>query len=385
MCSLVIVAHNANGFPRSATECPTLVILSTEQSSHDASTTSLQPLLGDTVAIKLRAVHSIHVAPDSSISFAYHELKVARHETLNLIQIHKLGQILEAQWVVVIKCAQTNEKCNLSAQIIDIASNKTSNTTVASSLHWSESVSEAARTILIALSVVPTKEEQKIINRPLSFWNEALKQFAQAIADSINSKPLTTIEARLRRGLLLDPVFPMAEQALAYTLMLDGRLDDAEGEARRAIGELPDDATAHCTLGAIYGQKGMNDLARQEFNKAIILDPVWAEGYYQMGQLYNVERSWQQALSSLKRAAEIAPYDARIHASMGTSYLNVGDGIKARQEFEIADHYANSNDAAVEGEVATGYDILKDIPSAVHHYETYLGLGYNRRCPTSKR
>jgi tetratricopeptide (TPR) repeat protein len=56
--------------------------------------------------------------------------------------------------------------------------------------------------------------------------------------------------------------------------MISGKLKLAEEALKRAVTIAPNDAFSHSTLGIVYYIEGSRDLALQELNRALAIDPA---------------------------------------------------------------------------------------------------------------
>lgn len=97
--------------------------------------------------------------------------------------------------------------------------------------------------------------------------------------------------------------------------------------ARRVIDEMLDAETA--------GQ-----VAEQE--AAVAAHPEWAEGYYQLAQLYRVHRYQQEkAKGLLLTAIEKKPSLAQAHIALGEIYIAEGNLESAREHAEFAARFGD--------------------------------------------
>jgi eukaryotic-like serine/threonine-protein kinase len=170
----------------------------------------------------------------------------------------------------------------------------------------------------------------------------------------------------LNASIKTDPKFALGYGQLgeAYRLkyQLDKNqhwLDEAEGNLERAIqldGSLPD---AYVTMGQIHDLKGKRELALQEFQHALDLDPRNAlatralarayersgrvadaeaafkkaialkpddwESYNRIGNFYDRQGKYPEAIKALQRALEMTPDNAEVYLNLGATYIDSGD------------------------------------------------------------
>jgi tetratricopeptide (TPR) repeat protein len=86
-------------------------------------------------------------------------------------------------------------------------------------------------------------------------------------------KDYASAEKNLNEGLKLDNASPQGHYELAKTYWAQGRWQDAEPQAQKAIALLPTMAPAHVLLGNIALRKGDIETARTEFKEYLRLDP----------------------------------------------------------------------------------------------------------------
>lgn len=73
----------------------------------------------------------------------------------------------------------------------------------------------------------------------------------------------------------------------------------------------PDAAQPHVDLGKCYKKRGKLSLARSEFRRATEVDPNYAESWYELGSMYQVDKEWQLAVTSFEKYLALAPYSER--------------------------------------------------------------------------
>ncbi len=257
-------------------------------------------------------------------------------------------------------------------EVISVATKRITYKSHVSSSHWFDNITAQTEGILHELQLVPTRRERDLIRQPISRSDEALELVGRSLANRIEAESLVTTEAELRRAILLDPNFQLAHQVLALTLLLQNKLAEAAIQASQATSEEPQEASAHCTLGSIYVAKGQMELARQEFLTAIEVDKDSVEGYYRLSEVYGLQGKWDLALTNVQQAVPLSPYDSRLRARLGIDYVHLGNESAARSELKAAESLNIDGNATVDEDLAIAYDTLKDVPSAVKHYEAFI-------------
>ncbi len=170
----------------------------------------------------------------------------------------------------------------------------------------------------------------------------------------------------LRNAVETDPNFALGRaelgEAFRFKYIVDQNprwLDEAEANARKAIeldSQLP---ASYITLGWVHDQTGKHDLALQEFQQALRLDPLnglamagLARSYRRSGRIADAEATYQraialrsndwdaynnyaqflnvqgrstEAITQFKKALQLTPDNAQVLANLGASYIDTGD------------------------------------------------------------
>jgi tetratricopeptide (TPR) repeat protein len=90
--------------------------------------------------------------------------------------------------------------------------------------------------------------------------------------------------------------------------------------------------------------------AEQLFQKAVTINPHFAEVYVQLGMLYNARGAKDSALASFQKAVIADPKSSQAHYQLSLVYRRAGDAAKADQELKTYDELRRSDDAALEKE-----------------------------------
>lgn len=94
----------------------------------------------------------------------------------------------------------------------------------------------------------------------------------------------------------------------------------------------------HYNLGNAYFKMSKNDLAIQEYKKAIELNPDYMSTYINLGGVYNIQHSFDEAIALFKKALEINPDDKEAKANILIAEENKkkfeGKPVKSMEEIE---------------------------------------------------
>ena len=95
-------------------------------------------------------------------------------------------------------------------------------------------------------------------------------------------------------------------------------------------------AQLHVDLGAGYYERGQMDVALDELNEAVKLDPNNAKAYNIYGLIYSLLDENAKAEQNFQKAMQLAPQDSDIHHNWGWYLCTHGRAREAIPEFEQA-------------------------------------------------
>jgi tetratricopeptide (TPR) repeat protein len=361
------------GLPVQAAERMTVAFLPPSNESGDANTAHWQYALIQLMHSQLFEVKSIRLLPDSSIDYAFRQLKLKQDAPLEPGQARKLGETIEARRVIWSEYKQKGNKYALTLHVLNVASGKVSKQLTFSGTDWFQVVSNSVNSALHELAVVPTPEEEIRMNRYPTRSAEALELFARGTFSEQALKPLSESESLFRQAVAMDPAFSAALDSLAsYILIAQGKMVEAEEIARKAAQIHPDYSTVHAALGIVYEFEGTNQLARDELLEAVRLYPDDPENYQRLGEIHSRMKNIEAAISAFKQCELLAPFSSRPHAFLAMTYAIQGSRELALAELKIAERLEPGDDMDVDQMLAATYQELKDMPHYVEHAEKYL-------------
>lgn len=103
------------------------------------------------------------------------------------------------------------------------------------------------------------------------------------------------------------PSSSLAHKNLGAIYYLEGKLDEAENESKKAIEIKPNEIMAHNNLGLIYFQKQQFDLAEANFLKEIKINPNYDNALFNLGLLYYAQGKIDQAQSFWQQTLKVNP------------------------------------------------------------------------------
>ncbi|MCZ6452577.1 MAG: protein kinase [Deltaproteobacteria bacterium] len=164
-------------------------------------------------------------------------------------------------------------------------------------------------------------------------------------------------ERELLRGLQLNPNNPTAHHYHAIYLRTTARFEEALVELREAQALDPLSPRITMDLGLELTHKGEYDLAIEQFSNALELQPNFASGYASLGRAYFRKGLHQEALTSLRRGADL---DFAIGAARLAYFLAVTE--KKEEALELLQELEGSN--ARPNDIAAVYVGLGEIDKA---------------------
>jgi Tfp pilus assembly protein PilF len=114
---------------------------------------------------------------------------------------------------------------------------------------------------------------------------------------------------------------------------LDGNLDKAEPEYKKALKLNPYEPMAHNNLGLIYMRKNRLREAEQEFIKELKINPFYDNAYFNYGLLCARQGRLKEAEAQWKKTLEINPEHADALYHLAVYYYG-------EKEYALARHYA---------------------------------------------
>ena len=118
--------------------------------------------------------------------------------------------------------------------------------------------------------------------------------------------------------------------------LLDGRLNEAISQLSTATSLDPRLGEAHNLLGVAYAQKGLQERAKDSYERAVKAEPEDAQTLNNLGFSLYQNGHYRAAIDRLKRAVKLAPRDERILNNLGLALCRVGKFEEAYKNFARA-------------------------------------------------
>ena len=150
------------------------------------------------------------------------------------------------------------------------------------------------------------------------------------------------IEA-LQNALKTDPGFALAYAQIGEAYRIKSSVEqnrrwlvEAEANAKKAVELDSHIPSVYVTLGRMHDAAGKHDLALQEFQHALALDPRNATAMAGMGRTYELAGRLPDAEASFRKAADLQPNDWDGHNTLAMYYDRQGKYLESIAEFKKA-------------------------------------------------
>lgn len=124
--------------------------------------------------------------------------------------------------------------------------------------------------------------------------------------------------------------------ARGRALLEEGRLNEAIAELSRAASLDPRLSQAHSLLAVAYDQKGLHDRAKESYERAVDVNNHDPEALNNLGYSLYLNGNYRAAVDKLKRAARLAPSDARVLNNLALAQARLGKFDDAYRSFARA-------------------------------------------------
>lgn len=152
---------------------------------------------------------------------------------------------------------------------------------------------------------IGNKTESTVSSAQLKIPKQARNEFHKALAAMAKQKT-PNVERYLDKALEL---YPQYSEALAMRAVLqrESRPEEARQDAERAVEYDPNYAMGYVVLGSVYTQLGRFDNAINTLDRAIGMNPVAWQGYFEMSRALIGQRDFTSALRQIEKACRLAP------------------------------------------------------------------------------
>jgi len=141
-------------------------------------------------------------------------------------------------------------------------------------------------------------------------------------------------EKDCKRAAELNSQLPAVYVTLARVHNGKGQYNLALQEIQQALKLEPLDPDALLSEAAVYASMGQADRAESTYRKAAVLRPHDWNGYYELGVFYYRQRRYTEAAAQFEKVLEITPDNAMAHATLGGMDQLVGKDAEAEQHLK---------------------------------------------------
>ena len=106
----------------------------------------------------------------------------------------------------------------------------------------------------------------------------------------------------------------------------EGRFEKAVEAYKKSIDSNALSPVAHYNLGIAYKNLRQLDKATKSLEKSVELEPVNMDARVTLGNLYNLQERWSDAIGQLNIVVHRKKDDAQAHGNLGWAYYNYKDG-----------------------------------------------------------
>jgi serine/threonine protein kinase/Flp pilus assembly protein TadD len=141
-------------------------------------------------------------------------------------------------------------------------------------------------------------------------------------------------ENEYRRAIELNPNYPTAHHWYAAHLLLQGRLDQALQEIKKAQQLDPLSLGINKDFAVILLYAGDYDKALEQCRKTLEIEPHFGAMFTYIAQIYELQQKYPEATAELEKAHAAAPEDGEITYGLGQAYALMG---KKDEALKISD------------------------------------------------
>jgi serine/threonine-protein kinase len=140
-----------------------------------------------------------------------------------------------------------------------------------------------------------------------------------------NPKWLDEAVAYCNQAAQLDDRLPAIYVTLGKLHSQSGKNDLALQEFQHALQLDPHSAEALTGIAGTYEQMGRIQDAEDEFKRAAVLRPDYWEGYNSLGIFYDRQQRYPEAIAQLKKVVQLTPDNAQAYSNLAAVYLDTSD------------------------------------------------------------
>jgi tetratricopeptide (TPR) repeat protein len=178
-------------------------------------------------------------------------------------------------------------------------------------------------------------------------------QAQDALGEAFNAfGEVNRARGAFEKASVLNPGFAQAQVDLGLVLLKSGQPSAAQPHLDRAIqllGRTSDAAFPHYLRAKIYTKRGQVVKAAADLEKAVSLQPNFAEAWSDLGEARNTLLDQAGALAAFQNAVRLAANDPVAQTRLGLQLLKMGKAHEAVAHLEAAVHLDPKNQSALYG------------------------------------
>jgi tetratricopeptide (TPR) repeat protein len=181
------------------------------------------------------------------------------------------------------------------------------------------------------------------------------------------------LETLWRATIAKNPISWLAHNNLGYILRQKGQVDEAIVQYQKALEIDPGYANAHYNFGNALFQKGRMDEAMEHYQKALEIQPQYAEAHNNLGNVLRQKGRVDEAIIEYQKALKIDPGFAMAHYNLGMVLAQKGLADEAIIQYQKA--LAIQPDDA-DGQINLGIALFKKgrVDDAIAHFQKALEI-----------
>lgn len=189
---------------------------------------------------------------------------------------------------------------------------------------------------------------------------------------------LTEAEAEAKKALQINSNALNVYNNLGLVYIERGQLDLANFIYQKALTTVPGaDASAniHCNLGRIYQLQGKSGDAKLSLTKALERDPNLVPALMYLTEYNLANRNFVDTVPLMERARDLDPANANIYMNLGVAYRGTARYDEARAAYEqVIKLKPEDPDPHLNLGILYG-DYMKNYDAAIAEYELYIKMG----------
>ena len=177
-------------------------------------------------------------------------------------------------------------------------------------------------------------EDYKKIQEAYDKSQREIEELKKQLAGAKGEKEKKQVEAKITDEERLLQAIEWFEKGYEYGI--NGEYDREIEDYNKAIALDPNYAQAYSNRGVAYYNKRQYDRGIEDLNKAIAINPNYAEAYNNRGIVYNNKGQYDRAIEDYNKAIALDPNYAKAYNNRGFAYANKGQYDRAIEDYNKA-------------------------------------------------